>query len=226
MEYSSVDCPEVAFDFNLPHGFDDVARGSQDCLQEQPMHPERTRSWSFDHLPKRTETTPDPSSNIEERLEGHNVLELNYRQFAPGFSDDDADSETFKQAFSTHHGKKRTAGLAKSKKSPRRSGDEDDNREPNARAKKPRRSLFGGLSAEMSDEDSGDMLSAPLTPGSGIGNRMSSLTLEQRFHGDEVPDRPPTPGVDLACSDIGSVHDSPAPSDEEVLIPPDPIVSG
>lgn len=117
------------------------------------------------------------------------------------------------------------ANTARGEKSSRRSDLQCEGSVPGARAKKPRRSLFGGAGEDMEHIAPFADVSAPAIPGHGIGNGMSSLNLDQQVASDEALDRSINNGFGLACSDIGSVRDSPVPSDEELVIPPDDVVS-
>lgn len=156
--------------------------------------------------------------------QGNDEQSLEYRQFSPGFSDDEGSGEAFERSWPSHQAKKQTAKTAKGRKSPRRSDNECEDPETKGRAKKPRQSLFGGNDQEMEIDEGADNILVPATPGLGLGTRMSSLTLDQEHDGDEV-EHPVNNSFGLACSDIGSVRDSPLPSDDEVAIPPDTVVS-
>ncbi|KAJ4372742.1 hypothetical protein N0V86_008107 [Didymella sp. IMI 355093] len=100
---------------------------------------------------------------------------------------------------------------------------ESEDSEMKVRAKQPCQSLFGGGNQDMEIDEQVDNLLTPATPGLCLSNRMSILTLDQQEHGDEVA-RPMNNGFSLACSDVGSVHDSPAPSDDKFVILPDTVV--
>jgi hypothetical protein len=150
---------------------------------------------------------------------------LDYRQFSPGFSDDEDSGQAFEHDWSSRQAKRQAVKAAKSKKSLRRSDDEGADLEPRTRTKKPRPSLFVGTHTDVSEEEQEDVSSAPATPGHVIGNRMSSLNLDVEEADDETIARNVSNGFGLACSDIGSVHDSPVPSEDEFTIPPDPQVS-
>jgi hypothetical protein len=54
---------------------------------------------------------------------------------------------------------------------------------------------------------------------------MSSLNLDVEEADEETIARNVSNGFGLASSDIGSVHDSSVPSDDEFTIPPDTLVS-
>lgn len=151
---------------------------------------------------------------------------LDYRQFSPGFTDDEESGQAFEQDWSNRQAERQAAKASKNKKPPRRStGDADADVEPSKQTKKPRRSLFGNAPADITIDTQTDIPSAPATPGNGIGNRMSSLNLDAQETDDEAIARNVSTGFGLACSDIGSVRNSPVPSDDEPLIPPDPVVS-
>lgn len=196
--------PEVTFEFNLPHGID-PSQKINDALEHRAHASEHTDS---------TEANPGLDSQQE----------VDYRAFSPGFSDDEGSSEAFERSWPGHQAKKQAAKAAKGKKSPRRSDDESEDSASNTRAKKPRQFLFGGADAEMEMDKQADNLLAPATPGLGLGSRMSSLTLDQQDDRDKM-EQPTNNGFGLACSDIGSVRESPPPSDDEFVIPPDTVVS-
>ena len=223
--------PGVTFDFDLPHGID-VEEGNHELQLDAPTRSATVdASWSLDHLTENGNQLTDPfgSSNHQDGTAANrhddNEQELEYRQFSPGFSDDEGSREAFERSWSSHQAKKQAVKAAKGKKSPRRSNDEGDDSESSVRAKKPRQFLFSGTDEEKEDEAQVDNLLAPATPEHGIGNRMSSLNLDQQQNGDEDMDIPMKTGFGLACSDIGSVRDSPVPSDNEFVIPPDTVVS-
>ena len=203
--------PEVTFEFNLPHG----------------IEPEGDESSHTEQYNANMEADPQSVQQGTNHKTGNSQeQELSYREFSPGFSDDEGSGEAFERSWPGHQAKKQAVMAARGKKSPRRSDNESENPEINTRAKKPRQSLFGGADEDMDmdiDEQVNDLL-APTTPGLGLGNRMSSLTLDQQHDGDEV-EHPVSNSFGLACSDVGSVRDSPPPSDDEVVIPPDMAVS-
>lgn len=223
--------PEVTFDFNLPQGIESE-EGNNEVPDIAPAQSTGAQtSWSFNHLTQNDdEMTGLPSSSDHPydyvaNRQDNDEQELDYRQFSPGFSDDEGSGEAFERSWPGHQAKKQAAKAAKGRKSPRRSDNEGEDSEPNARGKKPRQSLFGEADKEMEIDEQVDNLFAPVTPGHGLGNRMSSLTLDQQQNGDEYVKQLMNTGFGLACSDIGSVCDSPAPSDDEFVIPPDTVVS-
>jgi hypothetical protein len=223
--------PDVTFEFNLPHGIDI----SEDSLEDGQLH-DASKAVSldvqaideqFDDYVAMENISNDRrmlAKDSNDDITVHDNQELNYHQFSPGFSDDEGSGEAFERSWPSHQANKQAARAAKGKKSPRRSDNESEDSEMNIRAKKPRQSLFGGADQELEIDEQVDNLLTPATPGLGLGNRMSSLTLDQQKHGDGVA-RPMNNGFGLACSDIGSVRDSPAPSDDEFVIPPDTVVS-
>ncbi|KAJ4353121.1 hypothetical protein N0V95_003655 [Ascochyta clinopodiicola] len=150
---------------------------------------------------------------------------MNYRQFSPGFSDDDGGQEAFERSWHGHQAKRRGEQVLKGKKSPRRSEDDEDDSEFSVTAKRPRQSLFGEPTEELHEEEQANQPFAPATPEHGIGNRMSSLSLDQQMSDDGDVNRSFTTGFGLACSDIGSVRGSSAPSDEEPHIPLGDVVT-
>lgn len=191
---------EVTFDFNLPHGID-VEDNSA------PMQ------------------GPTIESEAQQDLQNTEQQDLNYRQFSPGFSDDEGRGDAFERSWPSHQAKKQATKAAKGKKSPRRSENDDDESELTVRAKKPRQTLFGRPDEDIEDEEQITGLDAPATPGHGIGNRMSSLSLDEHVDEGDDLNQVGNTGSNLACSDIGSICNSPIPSDEEVIIPPDNVVS-
>ena len=217
------DRPEVTFEFNLPHGIE--AGDSSGSAPTQPLHGHAGElSWSFNGLPEGDEMEQGAQHGLAMHQQGNDEQSLEYRQFSPGFSDKEGSGEAFERSWPGHQAKKQAAKTAKGKKSPRRSDNGSEDSEIKGRAKKPRQSLFGGTDQEMEIDEQADNLLAPATPRLGLGNRMSSLTLDQQHEGDEA-DRSMSNSFGLACSDIGSVRDSPPPSDDEVVIPPDTVVS-
>ena len=182
-------------------------------------------SDSLDNTPTEGAMITDLNNDIDQDVSMQEIEQsLDYRQFSPGFSDDEDNGQAFEHDWSSRQAKRQAVKAAKSKKSPRRS-DDDADLEPRVRTKKPRPSLFVSPHADISEEEQADVSSAPATPGHIIGNRMSSLNLDAEEADDETIARNVSNGFGLACSDIGSVHNSPAPSDDEFTIPPDPIVS-
>ncbi|KAF3052730.1 hypothetical protein E8E11_010198 [Didymella keratinophila] len=215
------DKPEVTFEFNLPHGIEaDDASGS---APPQPLHGHAGESsWSFNGLPEGDEMEQGAQHELTTHQQGNDEQALKYHQFYPGFSDDEGSGEAFERSWPGHQAKKQVAKTTKGKKSPRRSDNESEDSETKIRAKKPRQSLFGGIDQEMEIDEQRNNLLGPTMPGLGLGNSMSSLTLDQQHDGDEV-EHPVSNSFGLACSDIGSVRDSPPPSDDEVVIPPDTV---
>jgi hypothetical protein len=182
-------------------------------------------SDSLDNMPTEGAMMNDLDNDDQDVIMQDIDQSLDYRQFSPGFSDDEDSGQAFEHDWSSRQAKRQAVKVAKSKKSPRRSDDEGADLEPRTRTKKPRPSLFVGTHTDISEEEQEDVSSAPATPGHVIGNRMSSLNLDVEEADDETIARNVSNGFGLACSDIGSVHDSPVPSDDEFTIPPDPQVS-
>ncbi|UPX15847.1 uncharacterized protein EKO05_0006283 [Ascochyta rabiei] len=217
--------PKVTLDFNLPHGTD-VEEDTQ--VTPVPMYAAYD-SGPFDTLRDHHGSTTDlhgisdRQDHIKTSSQDGNEDDMNYRQFSPGFSDDDGGQEAFDRSWHSHQAEKRATKAVKGKKSPRRSDAEDDS-ESSVPAKKPRQSLFGELTEELREEKQVSNPFAPATPEHGIGNRMSSLSLDQQMGDDGDINRSITTGFGFACSDIGSVRDSPVPSDEDFHIPPDDVV--
>lgn len=213
------DRPDLTFEFNLPHGIDIDQEASVDRVLGDTAN---DNSWSFDRLRDNNGLTPGVANSAAQH--SNDDVDLTYRQFSPGFSDDEGSGEAFERSWPGHQAKKEAAKTAKGKKSPRRSDDESEDLETETQAKKPCQSLFGGVDREMDIDEQADNLLAPATPGLGLGNRMSSLALDQQHDGDGV-EYPVSDSFGLACSDIGSVRDSPPSSDDEVIIPPGTVVS-
>ncbi|KAF9698163.1 hypothetical protein EKO04_003476 [Ascochyta lentis] len=220
------DQPGVTFDFNLPHGTD-----VEEDTQETPVQSRAAHStWSFDHLEDDHDPTADLQGNsshpnhIVTSSQDNNEEVLNYRQFSPGFSDDDGGREAFERSWHSHQAEKQATKAAKGKKSPRRSNDDVGESESSAPAKTPRQSLFSGPKENVREEGEVGSLLTPAASGDGFDNRMSSLSLDQQMGDDSGINRSISTGFGLACSDIGSVRDSPVPSDEEFDIPPDDVV--
>lgn len=212
--------PEVTFEFNLPHGIDadEDAQGANNFSSHAPV-PQQNHD---DRSPMSEVSATATEGTRFQRADQNEAHKLDYRAFSPGFSDDEGSGEAFERSWPRYQANKQAAKAAKGKKSPRRSDGEDS--ETKARAKKPRRSLFGGVEQKMEIQEQVDNPLALTKPGLGLDNRMSSLTLDEQHDGDEV-EQPTENGFGLACSDIGSVRDSPPPSDDEFIIPPDTVVS-
>ncbi|KAJ8115565.1 hypothetical protein OPT61_g2814 [Boeremia exigua] len=191
MEGSPPDEAGVSFDFSLPRAFD---------------------------VPGDLHGTESGFTTDVHNTDEVDFTESDYRQFFPGFSDDEGDGEAFKRSWPDYQAKNQTAVFMPGRKSPKRSDSNDF--ESNIRAKKSRHSLFGGADEEVTDKDHTSDFFMPAIMGDGIGDRMSSLNLEQQQDGDDGAERAMRTGFGLACSDIGSVCDS---SDDELIIPPDPV---
>lgn len=174
---------------------------------------------SLEHAADASEHTVSTAG--QESLDNHQGLD--YRAFSPGFSDDEDSGEAFERSWPSHQAKKQATMAAKSKKSPRRSDNESEKSEARIQAKKPRQSLFGRADEGMDIDKQINGGLAPAPPGFGLGN-MSSLTLDQQ-HGKNEIEYPVRNSFSLACSDTSSIPTSTPPSDEEVAIPPDAVVS-
>ena len=222
------DRPEVTFDFNLPHGIDveesNGQQGAQQCMQ---LHIDSDGNNHMSGLFGDDKPSTARSNNLCTGDQDSNDLEMNFRQLSPGLSDDEGSIEAFDRSWESHEAKKQAAKDAKAAKAakgtklPRRSENEDEAESSDARAKKPRQSLFIRSDAEMKEEEQVDNLFAPATPVQGIGNRISSLNLDQQENGEEAMEASMITGFGLACSDIGSVRNSPVPSDDEVVTRPE-----
>lgn len=135
--------------FNLPHG-----------NSEMDENGEEHQSTGFGDDP------------LDDDGEGQQFVD-----FEEGLSDDEGHEAAFNRTFPGS--KQKQSPQSKSKKSPRRPGD-DDTDVSSPKTKKARTlTLFGGGDTH-SDEDADDEEMPPKTPGQGIGMRMSSLTLEQQ----------------------------------------------
>ena len=212
----------ASFESSPPRGLnveDELAHAGQTSDQDAT-----DASDSLDDMPTEGAMITDLNNDIDQDVTMQEIEQsLDYRQFSPGFSDEEDNGQAFEHDWSSRQAKRQAVKAAKSKKSPRRS-DDDADLEP-VRTKKLRPSLFVSPHADISEGELADVSSAPATPGHIIGNRMSSLNLDAEEADDETIARNVSNGFGLACSDIGSVHNSPAPSDDEFTIPPDPIVS-
>ncbi|KAJ4983793.1 hypothetical protein SVAN01_10713 [Stagonosporopsis vannaccii] len=201
--------PDVTFDFNLPHGMDmeDNAQKFETSNSDHDRDTPTPGVWSLNQLRDygfaTTTATLDCKSD-----------QLNYRQFSPGLSDHEGSGEAFKHSWSSHLAKKQSTKVAKCKRFPRRSKPNGERSESSVRAKKPRPSLFGRAVQEMGHEGRDDNVLTPATPGFNIDNHISSLQLDQQQVSDGDMERVVNTDFGLACSDIGSVHSSPALSDD------------
>jgi hypothetical protein len=203
---------DITFNFNLPHGIN----------TDESVHSVQDKD-------------DDAAAGLEHPNDNNNQLgldriadtgeELNYRQFSTGFSDDEGTGEAFERSWSKLQAEKQASTSAKGKKSPRRADNQESSSTSKGRRKKSRKSLLGGVNEDMSEEVQNDVLSARRPSGHSIGNRMSSLSLEQQTSGEDDMDQPMNNNFGLACSDVGSVCNSPVPSDDEIIIPPDDVVS-
>lgn len=231
--------PEVEFDFNLPHGIDNEKETpaiDQDPLSsafhDAVMQDEHDCHDGQDYADiSHQNAVPDhnPDSHNQNRAQH----DMNYNTLEEGFSDDDDAPKAFDRSWTAHQARRSSP---KKKKSPRA---EDSDDEASTKSKKPRHSLFGGSTEEVEEDDLEDLFEEPpedrlideaenlpeteLRKHS-IGNRMSSLNLdqqereasplEQQFNvGFQQPGDSDREGM--------SSRGSPAPSDGEVIIPPD-----
>jgi hypothetical protein len=237
--------PEVEFDFVLPHGVDATASeqnapgDAEDHNTVEDIHDSAERDVDID-MRERSDsgrhsrnTSNDLIANDQDLAEGG----MNYNTFEQGFSDDDDAPKAWDRSWTAHQARRSSP---KSRKSPR---DEEGDYEDSPKSKKPRQSLFGGLSEDVEEDESADhfeeqpeerlvnqaedSLETPV-PRHSIGNRMSSLNLDQQereaspsyqqFHiGFDQPG-------DSDREDMSS-RGSPALSDGEIVIPADTQVS-
>lgn len=183
-----------------------------------------SRMWSFDQLQDNNLTNnTDVSDGINRQQNLTTNDQLNYQQFSPGFSDDEGNGEGFERSWPSHQIRKQAASNAKGKKSPRRSDSGSEGSETGNHAKKPRQSLFGGEIQRIEHEEQDDVVQMPATPGHNIGHSLSSMNLDQEQDGDDMMGAVNT-GFGLASSDIGSVRNSPALSDDDFFNLPDTVV--
>ncbi|KAH6618970.1 hypothetical protein C7974DRAFT_441563, partial [Boeremia exigua] len=216
--------PDVTFDFNLPHGIDienDTVEIEQ--LQDSSGIADHSSQVMYGPRDEYEDEDEDEDVHMEVDFDDHGKHDLNYRYFSPGFSNDEGSDEAFEHYWLSHQAKKQARKGTKGKKSPRRSENGGDDFGSAIRVKRPRQSLFGGAEEELDDEEQADDLLkvAAAAADHGIGNRMSSLNLDQQQQGDENMPSATNTGFGLACSDVGSVRNSPIPSDDEPFIPPD-----
>ncbi|KAH7090744.1 hypothetical protein FB567DRAFT_590124 [Paraphoma chrysanthemicola] len=206
--------PECEFDFDLPHGIDaeetePFAQDHNATPDEEPL--DSNMGHTDDHLDELFEDGRDNAQKL-----------MNYDTLAQGFSDDEEVDKAFDRSWTAHQARK--SSPKHKKKSPRRSEDGDGDDEGSPRAKRPRKSLFGGPVEHIDTQQSANYPSSqssvphtPITPGHGIGHGMSSLNL------DAPDDRPINLGFGLDTSDRDSLSPVPsrAPSEESFIIPPD-----
>jgi hypothetical protein len=212
--------PDVEFDFNLPHGIDTEDDGNR----EQQLDD----SVDYDHSSEKLDS-PEDVYHTSELNNGKQ--DLNYGILPKGFSDDEAAGEAFDRSWSGHQARK---SPYKNKKPPKRSSEDGDD-EASPTGKKPRQSLFGGSAEEDEEEQPDDYpieqdnddIHGLKTPGHCIGNRISSLNLEQPEREISPSERQFNLGFGLATLDRGSMSPTPAPdpSEESIIIPPDTQVS-
>jgi hypothetical protein len=210
--------PTVMFDFNLPYGLG---------VEEHNVDQEFQQNVRLRNEQEDEDNTEDLSGNStvasvrdnDSGTDDQSIADqdLNYRQFSPSFSNDEGSGEAFERSYASYQAKKRTTNATKDKKSPRRSDIDEEDYESSTRAKKPCQSLFVGPEEETEEGEQIDSLFASATLGHCIGNGISSLKLDQQLNRNDGLERPINPGFGLACSDIGSVCNSPVPSDEEFM---------
>jgi hypothetical protein len=219
--------PECEFEFNLPHGIDsdDATPNSTAMLDDSVvhMHPEEVRAVMEDADADR----PNDDSIMDNEQNAQQAM--NYDTFKLGFSDDEGGDEAFDYSWEAQ--KARKPSQKKKKKSPRRSQDSDVDDEASPRAKKSRQSLFGGPGGEIENEEHNEHTIdqdvepiVPKTPGHSIGNRMSSMNLEEH---DAQEDHISSLYLGAGTSnwDSRSPIPSRAVSEESIVIPPDDQVS-
>jgi hypothetical protein len=236
--------PEVEFDFNLPHGIDADEDAIEDDrnIHDDPENANLTQDIrnSAEHdLDIDMHETRDGvrhSKDASKDFQNSGYQEMNYNTLEKGFSDDDDAPEAFDRSWLAHQARK---SPPKKKKSPRADDDDD---EASPRSKKPRQSLFGGPPDEVEENEYDDLfeerpadrladqfddLPATETTNQSVGNRMSSLNLEQQDTEGGPSEQPLNLGFGFGDSDRESMspRESPAPSEGEIVIPPDTQVS-
>jgi hypothetical protein len=197
-----------------------------------------SQSYPDDHDPMKSIPHINwPSNGLNFHDQGNGEPDLNYGVLPQGFSDDENVGETFDRSWSGQQSRK----LSSKEKKPARQPDSDADEQASPRMKRPRHSLFGGPEVEMEDgkpegypteqyaqqseryllEQS--QITEPPTPGQGIRNRMTSLSLEQQEREVSPAIRPFNSGFDLVTSERGSMSPgySRAASEESIIIPPD-----
>ena len=93
-------------------------------------------SDSLDNTPTEGAMITDLNNDIDQDVSMQEIEQsLDYRQFSPGFSDDEDNGQAFEHDWSSRQAKRQAVKAAKSKKSPRRS-DDDADLEPRVRTKK------------------------------------------------------------------------------------------
>lgn len=231
-------------DFNRSDG---VGAAHETPCNANQIQDQETQHDIPEDVPHSTEFSADyrlPDHDLEEQ-------DKSYVPLPKGFSDDedDKDAEAFDGTVTNHQSRKPSPN---SKKSPRRPR-EDSDHEASPRTKKPRQSLFGGPSGEYEHEQDEqeeldrqpgaydgqkqvdrhlagevDEMTDVNTPGQNIGNRMSSLNLDEQERHCSPSQRPFSLGFGLNSPDRNSLSPraSPAPSEDSVIIPPDTQVSG
>jgi hypothetical protein len=247
--------PDVSFDFALPHGIDTeegATNNGQDSHDFVDQDPEdyQDDQYFMEDVQHTTEPNSDfdkyNQNNDNQQMNDHNNdldlhdqendnRHLNYKVLPEGFSDDEDAGEAFSRSWSDHQAKK---SPPKDKTSPKRSSDDGADK-ASPKTKKPRTSLFGGPMQDNEEEGPEerpeeyivDRDAEPKTPGHGIGNRLSSLKLEQQEREESPSERPFDFGFGIATmgegSDRGSMSPTPAPDadDNNFVIPPDTQVS-
>lgn len=226
--------PDVEFNFNLPHGIEAEDDEDQQERLENSMDLDHSMQ-NLNPLEDARQTTEcSHNSDMQEQSLAHR--DMDYQTLEKGFSDDDNAPEAFDRSWLAHQTRK---SPPKKKKSPRADDGED---EAVPRSKKPRQSLFGGPTAEAEEHQYDDLfeeqpedrlvdeandLPAPEVTKQNIGNRMSSVNLEQQETDARPSEQPLNLGFGFGDSDREgmSPRASPAPSEGELVIPPDTQVS-
>ena len=214
-------------------------------MADDSMLPKPGCEFDFSLLPdlNAEEDNMDTSGGDQSATENHQddegtngsneALETTEYTFAQGFSDDEGGEEAFDRTFAGHQARKASS---KQKKPPRRSEDGDADDEDSPKAKKPRKSLFGGgpvedteephnfeddLPEAIQDQEMEDRVNDVEEDSSSshiskpdIRQRMSSLNLDMQEQQDS---RPFSLGFGLAIDNSAAL--SRAASEESVNIP-------
>lgn len=132
--------PDCDFEFSLPHGIDDEDGAS---FTEAPAAAVTDSNTMEDRSCGGQGTSDLFDDNYNAQPTTEYVLPL-------GFPDDEGGDEAFDRSWTGHQARK---AMPKQKKSPRHSEDGDSDDEAIPRAKKPRKSLFGGGPVEHVEEE-------------------------------------------------------------------------
>jgi hypothetical protein len=221
--------PECEFDFRLPYGF---------ATEESPLIAE---NFAVSH---QYNESMGNGSDQNDGFDGRFVGDQNNAQqpmdddkLPTCISDDDGGEEVFNRSWSAQQARK---APPRTKKLPRRSENDHVDHEASLRSKRPRKSIFGGPSEQVEDQDIesylGDQttyINASEASNSNISHSMDSLILDQQGIEDpqytqQAQDTRPFDlgfGLESFNQDYVSPVPSRALSEESFIIPPDDIVS-